>query len=271
MNTYPIYQVDAFTNRLFHGNPAAVVPLKHWLPDATMQRIAMENNLAETAFFVPLIPYDNNGAGYHIRWFTPELEIDLCGHATVATASVISQVLKTGEEEIIFNTQRAGQLKVTVNDDWYLLDFPSRMPEAVEYPDALLQALGVTDVAEVLKSRDYFVVLKDEAAVRDCRPDMRALKELDTLGIIITAKGENVDAVSRFFAPGAGVDEDPVTGSSHCNLIPYWSKVLGKKDLVFRQISARGGELVCENRGDRVIIGGQAVLYLKGEIMVPAS
>jgi PhzF family phenazine biosynthesis protein len=266
--SFPIYQVDAFTNTKFKGNPAAVVPLKHWLPDDMMQQIAMENNLAETAFFVPLIPYDNNGAGYHIRWFTPELEIDLCGHATVAAAFIIDTILSTGEKEIIFNTQRAGQLKVTAEKGWYLLDFPSRMPQPCEVPGNLLPALGIARAVEVLKSRDYFVVLEDEAAVLQVKPDMKALLNIDATGVIVTARGNSVDAVSRFFAPGAGIDEDPVTGSAHCSIVPYWSKVLGKKQLACRQVSRRGGELICEDRGERVIIGGQAVLFLKGELFI---
>lgn len=261
-----IYQVDAFTDELFKGNPAAIVPLKQWLPDDVMQRIAMENNLAETAFFVPLYPAAHGGADYHIRWFTPSLEIDLCGHATVATAFVIDKMLKTGEKHITFSTQTAGHLEVNIQDDWYLLDFPARMPEPVVAPSLLYKALGVSNIVDTLKSRDYFVVLENEEAVREVKPDMTLMKQLDTTGVIVTAKGDNADAVSRCFYPKAGVDEDPVTGSAHCNVVPYWSQQLNKTQLVCRQISARGGELVCEHRGDRVILGGKAVLYMKGEI-----
>lgn len=262
----PIYQVDAFTNEVFRGNPAAVMPLKEWIPEDLMQQIAMENNLAETAFFVPLYPGDSGGADYHIRWFTPTLEIDLCGHATVAAAFVISECLKTEEKKIRFSTEKVGILEVTVEEDWYLLDFPSRMPEPVAEPALLYKALGIDHIKEVLVSRDYFVVLENEAAVRDLKPDFSLLKQLDRMGVIVTAKGDVADAVSRCFYPKAGIDEDPVTGSAHCNVVPYWSRQLGKKQLVCRQISSRGGELVCEDRGERVILGGQAVLFMKGEV-----
>ncbi len=264
--TFPIYQVDAFSNELFKGNPAAVMPLKEWLPEEMMQKIAMENNLAETAFFVPLYPGDSGGADYHIRWFTPALEIDLCGHATVAAAFVIDKMLKTGEKKIVFSTERAGLLQVEVQENWYLLDFPSRMPEPIIAPALLYKALGIDDAAAVLLSRDYFVVLEDEEAVQHIKPDMTLLKQLDGTGVIVTARGEVADAVSRCFYPKAGIDEDPVTGSAHCNVVPYWSRQLGKTQLVCRQISSRGGELVCEYRGERVILGGQAVLFMKGEV-----
>ncbi|MCU0335992.1 MAG: PhzF family phenazine biosynthesis protein [Chitinophagaceae bacterium] len=267
--TLPIYQVDAFTNEVFKGNPAAVVPLRSWLPVETMQQLAMENNLAETVFFVPLPPDNDAGAHFHIRWFTPTLEIDLCGHATVAAAFVISKLLELGEDRLIFSTEKVGNLEVTVDGDWYLLDFPSRMPQPAEAPAVLLQALGHPAVVEVLKSRDYFVVLKDEASVAAVQPDMSLLKQLDGTGVIVTAPGDVADAVTRCFFPKAGVDEDPVTGSAHCNVVPYWSQRLGKKQLACRQISARGGVLVCEDRGERVILGGQAVLYMKGEFYLP--
>ncbi|HSC53527.1 MAG TPA: PhzF family phenazine biosynthesis protein [Phnomibacter sp.] len=265
--TLDIYQVDAFTSEIFKGNPAAVVPLKEWLPDAVMQQIAMENNVAETAFFVPLYPgIKGDGADYHIRWFTPSIEIDLCGHATVATAFVISTILETEETEIIFSTQTAGNLVVEVKEDWYLLNFPARMPQQVEVPEMLYKALDGTKPVEVLKSRDYFVVLENEAAVKNVQPDFALLKQLDGTGLIVTAKGDSADAVSRCFFPKAGIDEDPVTGSAHCSVVPYWSAKFNKTALVCLQVSARGGELVCEHRGERVILGGKAVLYLKGEI-----
>lgn len=263
-----VYHVDAFTNELFRGNPAAVVPLREWISEDLMQQIAMENNLSETAFFVPLYPGDSGGADYHIRWFTPSLEIDLCGHATVAAAYVISECLKTGEKKIKFSTEKVGMLEVTVEEGWYLLDFPARMPEPVTAPALLYKALGVDAMEEVLISRDYFVVLDSEEAVRNLKPDMTLMRQLDAMGVVVTAKGDLVDAVSRCFYPKAGVDEDPVTGSAHCNVVPYWSRKLGKKQLVCRQISARGGELVCEDRGDRVVLGGQAILYMKGELFV---
>lgn len=264
-----IYQIDAFTSEIFKGNPAAVVPLKKWLPDDVMQQIAMENNLAETAFFVPLYPGINGGGpDYHIRWFTPTLEIDLCGHATVATAFVISEMLKTGEREMVFSTQSVGNLTVNVQEDWFLLNFPARMPQQVTAPALLYKALGVDKVELILKSRDYFVVLENEEAVRAVKPDMNLLKQLDGTGIIVTAPGEVVDVVSRCFFPKAGIDEDPVTGSAHCNIVPYWSERLQKPHLVCRQISARGGELVCEYKGERVILGGKAILFMKGEIFI---
>lgn len=261
----PIYQVDAFTSERFRGNPAAVVPLKKWLPDDLMQQIAAENNLSETAFFVPLYP-GKDGPGYDIRWFTPLTEIDLCGHATVATAFVIHQLLNTGENKIVFQTRQAGLLTVTVQDNWFLLDFPSRKPQPVTAPALLFKALDVEHISDVLMSRDFFVVLESEAEVRQLQPNMELLKQLDGTGVIVSAKGDMADAVSRCFFPKAGVPEDPVTGSAYCNLIPYWSEKLGKSQLIFRQVSDRGGELVCENKGERVIIGGQATLYMKGEI-----
>jgi PhzF family phenazine biosynthesis protein len=246
------------------------MPLQQWLPEEMMQQIAMENNLAETAFLVPLPANEPSGAHYHIRWFTPTLEIDLCGHATVASAFVIAEIMQTGEKEIVFSTQSVGNLTVHIQDDWYLLNFPARMPESVTAPALLYKALGVDKVDIVLKSRDYFVVLENETAVRAIKPDMSLLKQLDGTGVIVTAPGDIVDAVSRCFFPKAGVDEDPVTGSAHCNVVPYWSNRLGKSHLVCRQISARGGELVCEYKGDRVILGGKAVLYMKGEVFIEA-
>jgi PhzF family phenazine biosynthesis protein len=270
MNKLPIYQVDAFAEEPFKGNPAAVIPLREWLPDALMQQIAMENNLSETVFFVPLSPEKMKltGGDYHIRWFTPKSEVDLCGHATLATAMVIDQVLHldTKFHKISFITEKAGLLKVGVENGWYTLDFPSRMPEPCEMPAGLLEALGIKEAVNVLKSRDFFVVLNDEAAVASLRPDFSALARMDCFGVVVTAPGDTVDAVSRCFFPNAGVDEDPVTGSAHCNIIPYWSKVLGKDELVCRQISERGGTLVCLNKGDRVLMSGKCVLFLEGVI-----
>jgi PhzF family phenazine biosynthesis protein len=273
MNKLSIYQVDAFAERIFTGNPAAIIPLKEWLTDDLMQQIAMENNVSETAFFVPLSPDQMKvtGADYHIRWFTPQTEIDLCGHATIATAFVIDKILHldTKFNNISFITEKAGLLKVMVHDDWYTLDLPARMPEPCATPVGLLEALGVEKAEQVMRSRDYFVVLPDEASVLAVNPDFTALANIDAIGIIITASGDAADAVSRCFYPKAGVNEDPVTGSAHCNIIPYWSKRLGKDELVCRQASARGGTLVCVNRGHRVWMSGKCILYLEGSIHLP--
>lgn len=258
--TVPIYQADAFTDKLFGGNPAAVCPLTEWLPDETMQKIAIENNLAETAFFV------KQDDGFALRWFTPEYEIDLCGHATLASAHIIFTELAYSKPSINFYTQKAGTLVVTKKDGLYTLDFPSRPPIPIELPNGLTEALGGKQPTAVLRSRDYFLVYDTEDEVADITPDFFALSKMDTVGVIITAPGKGVDFVSRFFAPGAGVPEDPVTGSAHCNLIPYWAKKLGKDKLHAYQISSRKGELWCENKGDRVLMSGKAVTYLKGEI-----
>jgi PhzF family phenazine biosynthesis protein len=258
----PIYQADAFTDKLFGGNPAAICPLTEWLPDETMQKIAIENNLAETAFFV------KNETGYKLRWFTPEYEIDLCGHATLASAHILFTQLGHKEDTIHFETVKAGALIVTKSGDKYTMDFPSRPPIYIEMPNGLVEALGDAVPLEVLRSRDYFLVYESEDDINDIVPDFFALSKMDTVGVIVTAPGKNVDFVSRFFAPGAGVPEDPVTGSAHCNLIPYWADKLGKTKLHAYQLSSRKGELWCELKGDRVLMSGNAVTYLKGEIFV---
>ena len=255
-----IYQIDAFAESVFKGNPAAVVPLEDWIDDTLMQQIAMENNLSETAFAV------KTDAGYHIRWFTPEYEIDLCGHATLATAYVIKNFLEPHIQEISFTTQKAGELRAIAKDGLYTLDFPARMPEPCEVPEKLLACLGVSTAVEVLRSRDYFVVLPNEEAVCNVEPDYTLMSSLDTIGVIVTAKGHEADAVSRCFYPGAGIPEDPVTGSAHCNIVPYWSEKLGKTKLFCRQLSPRGGDLQCELAGDRVLMSGKCVLFLQGEI-----
>ena len=255
-----IYQVDAFASHPFTGNPAAVVPLDSWLPDQVMLAIAAENNLAETAFFV-----GGNG-NYELRWFTPEVEIDLCGHATLASAHVLYDVLNTEQGVIRFQT-KSGELVVTCKDDLIVLDFPSRPPVDTEVPEGLIEALGAAPI-KMLKSRDYFAIYETQADVAALNPDFSAMRKLDAFAVITTAKGDDADFVSRFFAPCAGIDEDPVTGSAHCTLIPYWAEQLGKNQLFARQISKRGGELFCELHGDRVTIAGRAVLYLKGEIYV---
>ena len=259
--TIPIYQVDAFTEHLFGGNPAAICPLDEWLPAPQMQKIAAENNLAETAFFIPM------GNDFELRWFTPELEIDLCGHATLATAHVLFTILGYEREVINFHTFKAGTLSVHRNGDKYMMDFPSRVPEAAEAPTGLLEAIGGKPV-EVLRSRDYFLVYEKESDVLALEPDFFALGKIDSIGVIATAPGDNSDFISRFFAPSAGINEDPVTGSAHCNLIPYWANRLGKDNMHAFQVSERRGELWCQLKGDRVLMSGKAVTYLKGEIFI---
>jgi len=254
----PFYQVDAFARRLFTGNPAAVCPLEEWLDDATLQNIAMENNLAETAYFV------RENGGYRLRWFTPEVEMDLCGHATVAAAYVLMNLLEPDLREVIFES-RSGPLGVTREGEVYALDFPARPPERVQPQADLIEALG-TEPDEVWQSRDLMAVFANEERVRALTPDMTKLAALDAHAVIVTARGRDADFVSRFFAPAVGVPEDPVTGSAHCTLIPYWAGVLGKTTLVAHQVSRRGGELFCELRGDRVRIAGEARLFASGRI-----
>ena len=257
-----IYQIDAFTDNIFSGNPAAVIPLQSWLDAALMQNIAMENNLSETAFIV------KTGEGYHIRWFTPAFEIDLCGHATLASAFVIKNYLEPFIETINFTTQQAGTLRTYCNGDEYTLDFPARMPVPCEIPPTLFQSLGIHSAVEVLKSRDYFVVLPDEEAVRNVHPDFSLMKELDAIGVIVTAKGQSADVVSRCFYPGPGIPEDPVTGSAHCNIVPYWCEKLGTQTLLAKQLSQRGGTLRCKLENDRVLMSGKCVTFMKGEILM---
>ncbi len=263
----PIYQVDAFAcepsrGGPFSGNPAAVCPLEGWLEDATLQAIAAENNLSETAYYV------REEDRYGLRWFTPTVEVDLCGHATLAAAYVIQELRReTGERKVTF-ASRSGELTVARENDLYVLDFPSRYPAKCEEDPALFEALGARPV-EFLRTGDCFCVFETEDQVRALAPDMSKLVAVDCRGTIVTAPGKDCDFVSRFFAPHAGIPEDPVTGSAHTNLIPYWSRRLGKKKLFARQISRRGGELWCEDRGARVGIGGRAVKYLEGQITVP--
>ncbi len=256
----PCYQADAFASTVFRGNPAAICLLDAWLPDATLQNIAAENNLSETAFVVP------RGGEFDLRWFTPALEMDLCGHATLAAAFVLFTEQKYTGDVVRFHS-RSGLLAVKRAGDILTLDFPSRPPQPCALPEALASGLGARP-ASIFKSRDYLAVFASAAEVRALRPDFAALKHLDCLGIIATAPGDDCDFVSRFFAPAAGVDEDPVTGSAHCTLIPYWAARLVKNKLFARQVSQRGGELFCESAGDRVHIGGKAVLYLRGEIVL---
>ncbi len=258
----PIYQIDAFTDRLFGGNPAAICPLETWLPDATMQAIAAENNLAETAFFVP------DGNGYLLRWFTPSVEVDLCGHATLASGHVVLRVLAPERESVDFHTLKAGTLRVSRDGDRLVMDFPARPPAPVEPAPGLTAALGGKP-REILRARDHLVVYGSAAEVAALKPDFASLEKVDAWAVIATAPGDKgVDFVSRFFAPKQGIPEDPVTGSAHCTLVPYWAKRLGKSELDAVQISPRGGKLYCTLRGDRVSLAGHAVLYLEGSISV---
>ena len=257
-----LFQVDAFTDKVFGGNPAAVCPLEHWLPDDLMQRIAIENSVAETAFFIPI-----NG-GFEIRWFTPEIEMDLCGHATLATAHVIARHLNYSEPSIKFQSL-SGELMVIVQDELLTLNFPSRKPEPSDVPQIILDAFQEKPV-EVLKSRDYLLVFETEEIIRQIEPNQSILNQinLDPGGVVVTAQGNEVDFVSRYFTPQASIFEDPVTGSAHCSLIPYWSKKLGKTSLHALQVSPRVGKLYCQDLGERVLISGQAVTYLEGWITV---
>lgn len=252
----PLYQIDAFTGTVFRGNPAAVCPLDDWLDAETMQRIAAENNLPETAFFVPGDPYE-------LRWFTPTVEVDLCGHATLASAFVIFEHLDPARREIAFAT-RSGVLTVARQGDRLILDFPALPAAPVDPPPDLVGGLCVLP-REWRAASNYLAVFDAERDVRELVPDMELLAELDR-GVIVTAPGDDADFVSRFFAPAFGVPEDPVTGSAHCTLAPYWAERLGKDELHALQVSARGGELWCAPRGDRVLIAGRAVRYLEGTI-----
>ena len=258
-----VFQVDAFTRSAFGGNPAAVVPLEAWLADETMQSIALENNLSETAFFVRV------DDGYELRWFTPTFEIDLCGHATLATAFVIFTILGSEEKVLNFET-KSGLLTVEKVGERLVLDFPSRPATTCEVPAGLIDAIG-KEPKEILRSRDYLLVYETEADILAIEPNFAELLKINTHAVIVTAQGDSSDFVSRFFAPEVGVFEDPVTGSAHCTLIPYWAEKLGKTEMFARQVSARGGELFCELKGDRVKIGGNATLYLKGEIYIETA
>lgn len=262
MQEIDFYLVDAFTNKAFGGNAAAVCPLEEWLPDETLLRMAKQHNQSETAFFV------RTDDGFELRWFTTQYEIDLCGHATLAASHVIFEYLDYPHTEIEFSTRFVGKLTVKRNGDWLTLNFPAWASEVVDNAPALLfYSLGITAAKEVRVARDYMVVLENQQQVEAIDPDISAMIPLDKM-VCITAPGDEVDFVSRFFCPGEGVPEDPVTGSTHSMLIPYWSEKLGKTQLQARQVSARGGDLRCELQGDRVLIGGQATLYLKGKIFL---
>lgn len=259
-----LYQIDAFTNKLFSGNPAAVIPLEKWIDDGLMQKLGMENNLSETVFFVPS---KKNGADYEIRWFTPALEINLCGHATLASAYVLYNLLGFDKPELKFDC-KSGVLVIKKEKGKLSMNFPAWKPAPLpDYPKELVAALGNPEIVNIARSRDVLFELKDESAVRNCTPDFTLLKKIGEK-VMITAKGDKVDFVSRFFAPIAGIDEDPVTGSAHSQLIPYWAEKLGKNKLHALQLSSRGGELWCEYLGDRVTMAGECVFFMKGELEV---
>ncbi|AXN39931.1 PhzF family phenazine biosynthesis protein [Peribacillus butanolivorans] len=255
------YVVDAFAEKVFEGNPAGVCIMEEWLSDDTMQKIATENNLSETAFAV------KEGKCYRLRWFTPADEIELCGHATLATAYVIANYYENNVEEIKFQTM-SGELVVLKKDELYEMDFPSRMPEEFPLTDQIVEALGVKPI-ETYLGRDLMLVLEKEEDVQNASPDFSMLEKLpDGLGVSITAKSNKYDFVSRSFFPKLKVNEDPVCGSAHCNFIPYWAKRLGKNEMVARQLSKRGGTLYCKSSGDRVKISGSAVLYAIADLQI---
>jgi PhzF family phenazine biosynthesis protein len=255
----PIYQVDAFTNRRFAGNPAAVMLLEKYLPDDALQAIAAENNLAETAFLV------SEGDDYRIRWFTPTTEVPLCGHATLASAAAVMERVEPGRSKVTFHSA-SGPLTVDRKDAGYVMNFPIRKPEPVAVTPAIKEALRVTPVEVLAESFNYVAVLENAAAVRDLAPDLGRISWLDRSGMIVTAPGdEGYDFISRYFAPAKGIPEDPVTGSAHCALTPYWAKRLGKTALRAFQASPRGGEVLCQLLGDRVALEGQCAFYLEGE------
>lgn len=256
------YQVDAFADKQFKGNPAAVCPLKDWIADDLMQNIAMENNLSETAFFV------QQEKEFHIRWFTPKAEIELAGHPTLAAAFVIFELLKYQGDTIVFQS-KSGPLYVEKNKDVYWMNFPSKKPKQLKVTKNIIDALGMIPCS-LYKNRDYIAVYENRKEVEIVIPDFEKIKNLSSHGVIVTSKDGNsqADFVSRFFAPALGINEDPVTGSAHTQLIPLWSEKLGKEKLIAHQISERGGVIYCENKNDRVKIGGKAVLFMKGEIYV---
>ncbi len=256
-----IYQVDAFTNQLFGGNPAAICPLTEWLPTATLQKIALENNLSETAFIIP------EGKNYHIRWFTPAIEVDLCGHATLATAHALYSEMGYQGEKVVFNS-KSGLLTVAKNDDLYTMNFPADNIKSVPIPREITEALGVQPIEVFRGKDDYLAIFDQQSTIEHFTPDFKKLGQLKARGVITTAKGDTVDFISRCFFPAAGINEDPVTGSAHTTLTPYWTQKLEKTNMSALQLSARGGVLQCEYLGDRVNISGQAVTYLRGKILV---
>lgn len=256
-----IYQIDAFTNQLFGGNPAAVCPLTEWLPTETMQQIALENNLSETAFIIP------EGDGYYIRWFTPAIEVDLCGHATLATAHALYAEMGYKGDKVVFNS-KSGLLAVVKTGDLYTMNFPTDSLKSVPIPSKITAALGTPPVEVFRGKDDYLAIFDKQSIIENFTPDFKILGQLEARGVITSAKGDRVDFISRCFFPAAGIDEDPVTGSAHTSLTPYWAKKLDKTKMVARQLSARGGLLQCEYLRERVNISGQAVTYLRGKIKI---
>jgi PhzF family phenazine biosynthesis protein len=259
---YSIYQIDAFTNKLFSGNPAAVCPLDKWINDDLLQKISMENNLAETAFYV------KKGNEYQIRWFTPKTEVDLCGHATLAAAYVLFNYEHHIEDIINFHSNRSGKLTVSKQGDSLTLNFPVDIYESIELTEDLKQGFDILPTYALKGKTDYVLVFETENQIEKIKPDLKQIAKLEGRGVIITAKGDNVDFVSRFFAPQSGIDEDPVTGSAHTTLTPYWSKRLNKTELTAIQLSERKGYLHCNLLDDRVEISGNAKLYSIGEIYI---
>lgn len=257
-----MYQVDAFTDHLFGGNPAAVCVLDEWFEEKLMQQIAAENNLSETAF---VVKKDNF---YEIRWFTPVAEVALCGHATLASAHVLFEYYEHPSNTINFVSLYSGELAVSMENDLLTLDFPKDIFDEIDPPESIVKAFNKSPIAVYKGKTDYLLLFEEQKDVEQCRPNFHILKESEARGVIITAKGKSVDFVSRFFAPGCGVDEDPVTGSAHTTLTPFWSERLGKTKLSAEQISSRGGKLICELLGDRVKISGKAVTYLIGQIFL---
>lgn len=257
-----LYQIDAFTDKIFGGNPACVVPLENWLPDEILLKITQENAVAETAFFVV------NEKRIHLRWFTPEIEMDLCGHATLATAHTLKSILNYPENTIVFDTL-SGELIVTVINDVYTLDFPSRKPIPAALPEIIKNSIDIQPKT-VLKSRDYVLIYETEQEIKDIVIDRQTFDKinLDPGGVIVTAKGDNCDFVSRFFTPQSSILEDPVTGSAHCSLIPYWSEQLDQKEMYAKQLSEREGTLYCVDSGERVLISGKAKTYFKGTFWI---
>jgi PhzF family phenazine biosynthesis protein len=257
----PIFQLDAFATRRFAGNPAAVMLLDRFLPDAVLQDLAAENNLAETAFLVP------EGGDYQLRWFTPTVEVPLCGHATLASAAVVMERLEPGRAQVVFHSA-SGPLTVTRTEAGYVMDFPARMSEAVGAP-GLAEALGAVPVEVFANAFNYLALLESAKVVRELAPDLAAIARMDRTGVIVTAPGDgNYDFVSRYFAPAKGIPEDPVTGGAHCMLVPYWAGRLGKTAFRAYQASRRGGEITCRLAGDRVELEGACVFYLKGEVEI---
>lgn len=264
MNSLPLFQIDAFTDKVFGGNPAAVIPLEKWLPTEEMQQVALENNLSETTFL-----YQDDNKNYHIRWFTPAVEVDLCGHATVAAAYYLFNIAGLKDDVITFQS-KSGELFVTEADGWFYLDFPAIPLTEETIPEQLIKGMGIAPKAVFKSKDDWQLIYESQEEIEALNPDFNLLKSFPARGFIATAKSseKDIDFVSRFFGPAVGINEDPVTGSAHTKLIPYWAKELNKTEMVAKQLSQRGGLLKCTHKNDRVLIGGQAVLYMVGNIYI---